>query len=199
MIASHDVATALPAFVSAHRLARTARPWAGIQERRDPHAPTRGRGAAPTGRPAATLLAGPGRALGVDAAALQTAPTPSVRDPGDAAGLASGPGQTPLDQPPPPARSTVDPAAATAVDPAAGSREPDLGYRPIQGELTRLGSTIAPSTVWLVLHRAGIDPAPAAPGLTWRQFLSAQAERNPGLRPASMSTRCCSSACRCCS
>jgi putative transposase len=96
-------------------------------------------------------------------------------------------------------RSTVDPAAATAVDPADGSREPDLGYRPIQGELTRLGSTVAASTVWLLLHRAGIDPAPRRAGLTWRQFLSAQAERNPGLRPASMSTRCCSSACRCCS
>jgi putative transposase len=30
--------------------------------------------------------------------------------------------------------------------------------------------------VWLVLQRAGIDPAPRRAGLTWRQFLSAQAE-----------------------
>jgi hypothetical protein len=29
--------------------------------------------------------------------------------------------------------------------------------------------------VWLLLTRAGIDPAPCRAGLTWRQFLSAQA------------------------
>jgi putative transposase len=34
----------------------------------------------------------------------------------------------------------------------------------------------SPSTVWLVLNRAGIDPAPRRAGRTWRQFLSAQAE-----------------------
>jgi putative transposase len=39
----------------------------------------------------------------------------------------------------------------------------------------RLGVTVAPSTVWL-LDRAGIEPAPHPAGLTWRQFLSAQAE-----------------------
>src|SRR6266498_5047230 len=118
MIASHDVATALPHLLPTHQLARTARPRAGIQERRDPRATARGRGLAPTGRPAATLLAGPGRGLGVDAAALQTAPTPSIRDPGDVAALASGAGQTPLDPAAPPARSTVDGAGATSLDPA---------------------------------------------------------------------------------
>jgi putative transposase len=30
--------------------------------------------------------------------------------------------------------------------------------------------------VWLLLNRAGIDPAPRRAGLTWRQVLSAQAE-----------------------
>jgi len=30
--------------------------------------------------------------------------------------------------------------------------------------------------VWLLLNRAGIDPAPRRSGLTWRQSLSAQAE-----------------------
>src|SRR5918995_2931054 len=97
------------------------------QERRDPGVTARGRGLAPTGRPAATLLAGPGRALGVDAAALQTAPTQSIRDPGDVAALASGPSQTPLDPASPPARSTIDGAGATSPDPADGSGEPDLG------------------------------------------------------------------------
>jgi hypothetical protein len=36
-------------------------------------------------------------------------------------------------------------------------------------------STVAPSTVWQILHAAGIDPVPRRAGLTWRQFLAAQA------------------------
>ncbi|MDQ4032404.1 MAG: IS6 family transposase, partial [Actinomycetota bacterium] len=38
------------------------------------------------------------------------------------------------------------------------------GYRWIQGELAGLGYPIAPSTVWLILKRAGIDPAPRRSG-----------------------------------
>ncbi|WP_406416531.1 integrase core domain-containing protein [Streptomyces sp. NBC_00842] len=49
------------------------------------------------------------------------------------------------------------------------------GHRRIQGELARLGYAIAPSTVWEILHAAGIDPAPQRSGPTWRQFLTAQA------------------------
>jgi putative transposase len=56
------------------------------------------------------------------------------------------------------------------------AENPTWGYRRIHGELTRLGYAIAPSTVWLLLKRAGIDPAPRRVGLTWRQFLAAQAE-----------------------
>jgi len=52
---------------------------------------------------------------------------------------------------------------------------PGWGYRRIHGELAGLGHKLAPSTVWLILKRAGIDPAPRRPGQTWRQFLSAQA------------------------
>jgi transposase InsO family protein len=49
------------------------------------------------------------------------------------------------------------------------------GHRRIRGELARLGYPIAPSTVWQILHAAGIDPAPQRSGPTWRQFLTAQA------------------------
>ncbi|WP_406102838.1 helix-turn-helix domain-containing protein [Streptomyces sp. NBC_01003] len=49
------------------------------------------------------------------------------------------------------------------------------GHRRIQGELARLGYPIAPSTVWEILHAAGIDPATQRSGPTWRQFLTAQA------------------------
>ncbi|MDL4821078.1 helix-turn-helix domain-containing protein [Actinomadura opuntiae] len=52
---------------------------------------------------------------------------------------------------------------------------PTWGHRRIQGELTRLGYAIAASTVWEILHAAGIDPAPRRAGPAWRQFLAAQA------------------------
>src|SRR5919112_4858415 len=49
------------------------------------------------------------------------------------------------------------------------------GYRRIHGELARLGYRIGASTVWSILKRAGIDPAPRRDGPSWRQFLRAQA------------------------
>jgi transposase InsO family protein len=52
---------------------------------------------------------------------------------------------------------------------------PLWGHRRIHGELAKLGVTAAPSTVWEILHAAGIDPAPRRAGPTWRQFLHAQA------------------------
>jgi len=52
---------------------------------------------------------------------------------------------------------------------------PGWGYRRIHGELAGLGHKLAPSTVWLILKRAGIDPAPRRSGQSWRQFLTAQA------------------------
>ena len=52
---------------------------------------------------------------------------------------------------------------------------PLWGYRRIHGEMTKLGVTVAQSTVWAILRAAGIDPAPRRSGPTWRQFLHAQA------------------------
>ena len=52
---------------------------------------------------------------------------------------------------------------------------PLWGHRRIHGELTKLGVTVAPSTVWEILRAAGIDPAPRRSGQTWRQFLHSQA------------------------
>ena len=39
----------------------------------------------------------------------------------------------------------------------------------------KLGHPIAASTVWQILHDAGIDSAPRRTGPTWKQFLTAQA------------------------
>jgi transposase len=52
---------------------------------------------------------------------------------------------------------------------------PTWGHRRVQGELVKLGHPIAASTVWQILHAAGIDPASRRSGPTWKQFLTAQA------------------------
>ena len=44
------------------------------------------------------------------------------------------------------------------------------------GELVGLGVRLAPSTVWEILHKAGIPPAPLRSGPTWAQLLRGQAE-----------------------
>jgi hypothetical protein len=71
------------------------------------------------------------------------------------------------------------PATHGGRDPCLGAParagESDLCRRRIHGELLGLGSRIAPATVWNLLHRAGLDPAPRRTGPTWRQFCRAQA------------------------
>ncbi len=41
---------------------------------------------------------------------------------------------------------------------------PTSGHRCVQGEFVKLGHTIAGSSVWQILHAAGIDPAPRRTG-----------------------------------
>jgi len=53
---------------------------------------------------------------------------------------------------------------------------PGWGYRRIHRELAGLGIRRAPSTVWEIVTKAGIPPAPQRAGPTWAQFLHAQAE-----------------------
>jgi hypothetical protein len=74
-----------------------------------------------------------------------------------------------LDQAAPPTRATVEVASAATPDPADAAENPTWGYRRVHGELAQLGYRVAPSTVWLLLKRTGIDPAPRRAGLTWRQ------------------------------
>jgi putative transposase len=53
---------------------------------------------------------------------------------------------------------------------------PTWGYRRIHGELYRLGYRIGASTVWTILQRARVDPAPKRSAVSWQQFLRAQAK-----------------------
>ena len=73
-----------------------------------------------------------------------------------------------------PGRPPAVPGVARLVVRLA-KENPLWGHRRIHGELTKLGVTIAPSTVWKILHAAGIDPAPRRSDPSWRQFLHAQA------------------------
>ena len=55
------------------------------------------------------------------------------------------------------------------------AENPSWGHRRIHGELVGLGYQVAASTVWKILHQAGVDPAPRRAGPTWQQFLTTQA------------------------
>jgi putative transposase len=53
---------------------------------------------------------------------------------------------------------------------------PTWGYRRIHGQLATMGITIAPSSVWAILKRHGVEPSPGRSGPTWAEFLFSQAK-----------------------
>jgi putative transposase len=55
---------------------------------------------------------------------------------------------------------------------------PLWGYRRIHGELVGLGVKTAASTVWEILKKAGVDPAPRRSVPTWPQFLRSRPRRS---------------------
>ena len=71
-------------------------------------------------------------------------------------------------------RPAVPPGAVRLVLRLA-KENPTWGYRRIQGELATMGVRLAPSSVWAVLRRHGIEPSPRRSGPTWAEFLRAQA------------------------
>ena len=73
---------------------------------------------------------------------------------------------------PTPTRSTRHPRRPARPGHPPGHRA--WGYRRIHGELG-LSYRIGASTVWKILHAAGIDPSPRRAGPSWSEFLRAQA------------------------
>ena len=77
-------------------------------------------------------------------------------------------------QPVRPGRPAI-PAGLRALIVRLATENPTWGYRRIHGELAGIGYQIGASTVWTILHTAGIDPAPRRAGPSWTEFLKAQA------------------------
>jgi len=78
-----------------------------------------------------------------------------------------------------PHRRSGRPAVATgtvALVVRLARENPIWGYRRICGELATMGIVLAPSSVWAIMKRRGIDPAPRRSGPTWAEFLHAQAK-----------------------
>ncbi len=71
-------------------------------------------------------------------------------------------------------RPTVAAGAAALVVRLA-RENPTWGYRRVHGELARMGVKLAPSSVWEILRRHGVEPAPRRSGPTWAEFLRTQA------------------------
>ena len=67
------------------------------------------------------------------------------------------------------------PAGTITIVQRLARENPSWGYRRIHGELATMGIRLAPSSVWAILRRHGIDPSPGQTGPTWREFLKSQA------------------------
>ena len=76
--------------------------------------------------------------------------------------------------PPRAGRPPVD-AKACGADRADGAGEPGLGLPTDPGRTARPGISGRASTVWRILKRLRIPPAPQRSNTTWRQFLRTQA------------------------
>jgi transposase InsO family protein len=73
-----------------------------------------------------------------------------------------------------PGRPSV-PAGIVGIVLRLAKENPTWGYRRIQGELMTMGVRLAPSSVWAILHRHGIEPSAKQTGPSWTEFLRPQA------------------------
>src|SRR6266536_3276403 len=96
----------------------------------------------------------------------------SSREASDAAGLASQTGREKVrHERAALARPAADDPERRPLGRSPGEGESAVGIPPDPRRADETRRTVAPSTVWEILHAAGIDPAPRRSGPTWRQFL----------------------------
>lgn len=74
------------------------------------------------------------------------------------------------------AGSTAGHGGGAPVGVAAGPGQPDLGMPARSGELTGLGYRLGASTIWAILTKAAVGPAPRRAGPTWTEFLTTRAK-----------------------
>jgi putative transposase len=67
------------------------------------------------------------------------------------------------------------PAGTVEIVLRLARENPTWGYRRIHGELGTMGMRLAPSSIWGILRRHGIDQSPRRAGPSWAEFLRAQA------------------------
>ena len=127
------------------------------------------------GDAARSSLGRPGRARRAEPVALGNSQEALLRPARDPAPMAPGSRTTEMDI----RTSTTRPTGAARghrfFGSSRGPGESNLGYRRIHGELATTGVRLAPSSVWAILRRHGIEPAPRRSGPTWSEFLRAQA------------------------
>jgi hypothetical protein len=88
------------------------------------------------------------------------APPRAARHPGHDPALAPPTDRPPLDHPVRPTRPTGHLRRRACPGHSPGDREPDLGVPTDPRRARRLGYQIGASTVRMILHAAGVDPAP---------------------------------------
>jgi putative transposase len=82
------------------------------------------------------------------------------------------------------------PAGTVAIMRRLARENPTWGYRRIQGELARMGVIVAPSSVWTIPRRHGIDLSPMRSGPTWAEPSVPRRHRCWPATPT-RSARCC--------
>jgi hypothetical protein len=113
--------------------------------------------------------------LGAIAQALPAPTRRLARHPRHPAALAPATNRPPLDPTHPRTRTAIHNLRDPPTHHRHGHRQPDLGLPTISGELTGLGHNVGASTVWRILKRHGIDPAPHRSAVTSTPFLRSQA------------------------